>query len=414
MLFFLIKLDICATNYCHQRVKFSLNSYIVNYTIPLFSFILEISRNLEICRNSLRMKLKITLLIFNIFSIVFFTVFHIYFTPQRQISSIKGENIKVLKVDFKEFIKNFNYISEKSNQFKIVNRENIEIFQSAIKYLISQNLQKAFEHAFKIKYELYNLIDENNSNKDYFCLIPSKLLKSHQGIFCYNKDAKYSHHIAAPHPLKDSNTNLIAAEIFRENSFKFFSVASAHRCSSIVATNCSGKTSVCGNKEAYRVSDLAHNPDNYFHKFSTYISDTFKDSIAIQIHGCEMKSCPSGTQNDVVFRLSTGTKDILNKGAISNKLNSILNKKLKLLKNGAVSRSCNNPGEVDYKLCATTNIQGRYINGQKDNPCQKRNLVKNTERFLHIETNNDLRSTSNKDNDINSKLLINAIKKVLK
>lgn len=359
------------------------------------------------------MKLKVSLILFNIFTIVFFTVFHFYASPKRNISSSSEVNIKELKVDFKKFIETYNYIPEFSEHFSYAEDTQLQSFENAIDHLLRNDYEKAFENAFSIKYELYKIIDLGFKNTIYMCLIPSNVLKSHHGIFCINQNAKYPHHIAAPHPIKDYNTNIIAVDIFRKNSFKFFSVATAHRCASSATTSCSGTTSVCGEKGLYKISDLAHNIVTYFHRFTTFIHNNEKESIAYQLHGCGKKTCPFGTENDVVFRVSVGTQDILNEDAISNKLNKHLNEGLKKLKKGAVSRSCNKEGEPDYSLCATTNVQGRYINGSRFNPCQETPIVFDQGRFLHIETNFDFRTRSKDKKDINEDLLINSISKML-
>lgn len=360
------------------------------------------------------MKFKITLIAFNIFSIIFFSVYFHFFTPKREVSSLNVKSVKTLEVDFKKFIQDYEYLPSLTNEFSLLEISQQENFKSTIDLILKKNYEKATELASSFQYEIYEVTDVAFSNSIYICLMPYKNNSLHQGIFCINENAKFNHHIAAPHPIIDSNSNIISVDIFRKNSFKFFSVASAHRCASEIKSSCTGETSVCGKKGPYPISDLAHNSQNFFHDFSIYVFENFQDSISIQLHGCGGKVCPFGTDNDVVARISVGTKDILNETAISNKLSAILDKKLKKIKNGASSRSCNQIGEVDYSLCATANVQGRYMNGERENPCNKTPVALNESRFLHIETNNDLRKDIGKGDAFNPEILIESIAEMLK
>ena len=105
---------------------------------------------------------------------------------------------------------------------------------------------------------------------------------------------------SASHVLFDGKTGHVVANLF---DYGTVSVAfpGTHRCFSAEYTNCSGKTSVCGTYEAYRISDAAHVVDSYFQVFNelvfarkqnetTQLPDSEHGFIHFQQHG--MKSRP--------------------------------------------------------------------------------------------------------------------------
>ena len=123
------------------------------------------------------------------------------------------------------------------------------------------------------------------------CLLPKN--NQGQGIFCINRDAKYNHLIAAPHPVIDQGSAPIALKAFLDLSFRYLFISSSSRCLSANYSSCSGMTSVCGKREHYRHSDPAHNEDNYFQELTKYHHQRYPRGYHIQIHACGEKSCPS-------------------------------------------------------------------------------------------------------------------------
>ena len=75
--------------------------------------------------------------------------------------------------------------------------------------------------------------------------------------------------------------------------------------------------------------------------------------------------------------------------------------------------SCNQQGEESYRLCASTNVQGRYLNDPHSNSCTERASTDSRSKFLHIEINHDLRNYSGKRDLFNPEYLIKSLRKIL-
>ncbi len=246
------------------------------------------------------------------------------------------------------------------------------------------------------------------AQKRIICLTPKK--NQGQGIFCINQDAEYYHLAAAPHPVIDRGSAPIALKAFVGLSFRYLFISSSSRCLSDKYSTCSGMTSVCGQRERYRKSDPAHNIDHYFHQFSKYHHQQFPDAYHIQFHACGEKSCPSKLDHNILARLSVGSKDVLAASALSNKLARVMNEKIQM--EGSKVLSCNKSGEESYRLCASTNVQGRYLNDQRANSCTEGANADDQSTFLHIEINHDLRNDTGEDDPFTPDFLIQSLRKI--
>ena len=247
------------------------------------------------------------------------------------------------------------------------------------------------------------------NQKKIICLFPKK--NQGQGIFCINRDAEYDHLIAAPHPVIDQGSAPVALKAFLDLSLRYLFISSSSRCLSDKYSSCSGMTSVCGKREHYRQSDPAHNENNYFQELTKYHHQRYPKAYHFQIHACGEKSCPSKKENNILARLSVGSKDVLDESALSNKLTSIMNQQIQV-KNSMVL-SCNQRGEESYRLCASTNVQGRYLNDPHSNSCTERASTDIRSKFLHIEINHDLRNYSGKGDLFNPEFLIQSLRRIL-
>ena len=164
------------------------------------------------------------------------------------------------------------------------------------------------------------------NQKKIICLLPKK--NQGQGIFCINRDAEYNHLVAAPHPVIDQGSAPIAIKAFLDLSLRYLFLSSSSRCLSTNYSSCSGMTSVCGKREHYRQSDPAHNENNYFQELTKYHHQRYPKAYHFQIHACGEKSCPSKKENNILARLSVGSKDLLDESALSNKLANIMNQQI--------------------------------------------------------------------------------------
>ncbi len=137
---------------------------------------------------------------------------------------------------------------------------------------------------------------------------------------------------------------------------------------------------------------MAHNVDTFFDEFTRKIHNTTLDGLTVQVHGCGSTFCPStGGDGDVGARVSAGSIKALPTESTANAYASALFDRIALT--GAAVRRCNLNGQPDYELCAATNVQGRYVNGETQSPCTSNVDAGSNGRFLHIEANLNLRTT---------------------
>jgi hypothetical protein len=132
------------------------------------------------------------------------------------------------------------------------------------------------------------------------------------------------------------------------------------------------------------------------------------------VHGCGSSSCPANQNaSDIVARISAGTNTDLAAAELVNLVATDLRSRVDALISGASVKSCSQTGEVDRVLCATTNTQGRYINGETSDPCQVAATIFNNSRFLHVEQNADLRKDDGAGDVITPAILIDTINAVV-
>ena len=281
----------------------------------------------------------------------------------------------------------------------------LDRFDALLNDLLSGNTLSAFETAAGLNFELIRLTDTGNGSNVLYCL--RELVLRGQGFYCVDFDSSAAHHISAPHPLYDRDTNTGSVTVMRGTGARFLSVATAHRCANSAASACSGTTSACGASGPYKVSDVAHNVDTFFHHFGTNVHDQSATIRTLQVHGCGSSTCPSNLDaNDIVARVSAGTTIDLPANEPVNQLTTALNNELAPYPLGT-ALSCSEP-VADKQLCGTTNPLGRYINGQPD-PCQNPATSFAGSRWLHIEQNRNLRVDDGAGDDITPDTLINAI-----
>ena len=185
-------------------------------------------------------------------------------------------------------------------------------------------------------------------------------------------------HLEAPHPAYDSGTLDEAVVLFEQLQARVLLTSGTHRCASSEATECSGTSSVCtGLTEAYRNSDAAHAVDTSFHVLHEALTIGFPDDLVVSVHG----------MSGAGASLSNGTDDTITPSSPVARLAGALAVEF----GGELITTCNDyPGStVDSRLCGTTNVQGRHLNGSADACGSAADSA--SERFVHLEQSRDLR-----------------------
>lgn len=297
------------------------------------------------------------------------------------------------------------YVQQFSEGYIVPTAQELDQFDSLLVSFLSQQTDAAHAAAGNVNFELIRVVDIGANNNELYCL-RERILRG-QGFYCADFDSSMANHVSVPHPLHDRNTNAESVAVMRGTGARFLSVSTTHRCSNAATSSCSGTTSACGATGPYKVSDVAHNVNAFFHRFGMAVHDGSADAVTVQLHGCGSSTCPSnGDDKDIVARLSAGTTGNLPATELVNVLNANLNDALLPVQMGT-SLSCSE-ATPDKVLCGTTNVLGRYINGQTD-ACQNYASQFSGSRWLHVEQNFNLRHDDGGGDELTPFVLIDAL-----
>jgi len=178
--------------------------------------------------------------------------------------------------------------------------------------------------------------------------------------------------VEAPHPFFEFNTLEEARAIFRGVNARGMLISGTHRCANSEASACDGETAVCSDqREAYRVSDVAHATSSYFQAMHRALVGHDEESVAISLHGF----------SDDGVSLSNGTTMPADEEAPVAEFGEAIAAEFP----GIDVTYCNEiPGRTrEIRLCGTTNVQGRHLNEVGD-ACRQ-DASASSGRFIHLE-----------------------------
>ncbi len=321
-----------------------------------------------------------------------------------------GASVERSVNDLETLVSTVGYTEAYSDEYQPPSIGDIAAFQQSLEYLFTGDRAAASRRAADIGYELTQVRDALGA--EYACLRerPSRVLG--RGLYCLRMQGGEDVHVSAPHPHYDIDTDIQSAAVVRGVGARYYSLSTAHRCSSIARSPCDGSTLACG-APGYRISDAAHNTQSFFQEFTVWVAGRAPSAWHVQLHGCSAAFCPSGTEADVVAHLSAGSREILPDSAPVNRLNAALRRRVQAVRPSATTHSCSSQADADDRtLCSTANTQGRYLNGSTD-ACTAPAASAADSRFLHIEQNLDLRRVDSAADPITPQLLIDAINEAL-
>ncbi len=194
-------------------------------------------------------------------------------------------------------------------------------------------------------------------------------------VLAWRTDAAIDVILEVPHPIHEPDTLTRGRAAFARREVSALLVAGSHRCASPRPSQCDGRTGVCGGG-LFRVSDPAHTADSAFHEVHEVLVTRRPETLVISLHNMRGAgvSLSDGTRGPV----SADSPVALAARSIARDLPQY------------TITTCN-PGAgvpVEERLCGTTNVQGRHLNGS-DDPCDEP-VRRGSGRFLHLEWNTDM------------------------
>ncbi len=282
--------------------------------------------------------------------------------------------------------------SADNNDYQTPSGANLTSWGNVIQDILAGNYSTANSEANAFGLTLYNLTDTSQTpEKTYYLLLKNTASTNYWGSFVYNPlPERQKMFIQCPHPLFDTNTGYQGIRIFQNLGARAYIVSGTYRCNNTTETTCAGTSTVCGGT-SYRISDLAHNVDGTFQKSTEILEPGISGLIVIQPHGFNKDG------NDPDLIMSNG-----NVNAPTTDYFSALKDNL-LIEDNMLTFKIAHIDTAWTELIATTNTQGRLINGS-DNPCNK-SASSNAGRFFHIEQAYD----NLRDSESNWNKLSNAI-----
>ncbi|KAA3659427.1 MAG: T9SS C-terminal target domain-containing protein [Calditrichaeota bacterium] len=222
-------------------------------------------------------------------------------------------------------------------------------------------------------YSLFRYTDTGNADSVYYLLKENSPVNKGWGTYVFAKGYQRQLVIEAPHPWYDTNTYKQAPDVFRLTGARYLIMAGTHRCANNEISGCDGTSGSCGGP--YKISDMAHSVHTFFHVTHEEIVAFNARTYQVQLHGHSQSTCED------IF-LSNGHRT-----SVSDELLALRDQVL--LKGGL---TCNVAGLSQCGLVASSNVQGRYTNGVKSDPCNTYASSGNiTEYFIHAEQTRTVR-----------------------
>lgn len=264
---------------------------------------------------------------------------------------------------------NENIIRRNSNGFRVPTAGQLKAWQFIVESIFKNRLGDAEKMIKQLSfpYEISQFTDKD-SKREYVLLEENYPLQAGWGFYVFDLNTKNNLVLEIPHPVFDSNTEFQGIDAFLQTGARAFLLAGAHRRANTQDTPCTQPKS--SNPDAnYPVSDVAHAVATPFHAVHETLVRLIPSTVTVQLHGmAETERCPNAFMSSGSKTVTTNSKRLLEC----------------LTKNGVESEIYD--GNTTCPLNALSNVQGRFSNGETENPCQKN--VKNSPEpgaFIHIE-----------------------------
>jgi hypothetical protein len=213
------------------------------------------------------------------------------------------------------------------------------------------------------------LFTDQTTKQNYVLLQETMPPQAGWGFYAFNLETKNPLTIEVTHPVADARTEFEGIDAFLQTGAQAFLMAGAHRRANKKDTPCTQPGSA-DDDATYPESDVAHNAATIFQTTHETLVTMNAATVAVQLHGMiERPICPN------VF-MSSGTKTVTSN---SKQLFSCMTK----MKVEAGVYEGNRDG---CPLGATTNVQGRFSNNEKRDPCNTSvKVAPEPGYFIHIE-----------------------------
>lgn len=252
--------------------------------------------------------------------------------------------------------------------------------------------EAAFVAASAIGYEVVEFLDTASGQTFHILrerFVPGEPWFTGMGTFVFfdGTGARSNVVLEVPHPVHDSLTLEQGALAVVQVRPRLLMIAGTHRNNDPTATTCDG---TFDGGQPYRVSDVAHHPDNFFHAAHVWFDAEFPDLLAIQLHGfcCPGIAPHAGLDDDVV--VSNGVELPPQPASFVQTLRDRIDAQ-GFVADGVDLTTAAVFGDDAAELGATNNLQGRISNGVPAGTECNTEAVSAAGGFAHVEQDPDVR-----------------------
>lgn len=268
-----------------------------------------------------------------------------------------------------------NLIKRDSDGFRVPTDGQLKAWQFITKSIFEgrpDNARQMIEQ-LSFPYEI-STFQDTVTKRDYIVIEEKVPLQAGWGLYVFDTATTNDLAIEVPHTVFDSNTEFQGIDAFRQTQARAFLMAGAHRRSNKQESPCTQPRSA-NEDSRYPVSDVAHSVKTPFHAVHESLVTAKPNTVAVQLHGMtERDVCPNAF-------LSTGTSTVTTN---SKRLMSCLEK------SGVESGLYD--GKTTCPLIAVSNAQGRFSNGERNDPCgTNAKTSPDPGSFIHIEQEPNIR-----------------------
>lgn len=268
-----------------------------------------------------------------------------------------------------------NQLKKDSNLFRVPTAGQIKAWQFITESILKNRLSDANQMITQLSfpYELTQFTDKD-SKREYILLEENYPLQAGWGLFVFDLNTKNNLVLEIPHPVFDGNTEFQGIDAFLQTGARAYLLAGAHRRTNTQDTPCTQPKSNDPDVN-YPVSDVAHAVATPFNAVHQTLVNVIPTTVAVQLHGMGTRDiCPNAFMSTGSKTVTTNSKRLLDC----------------LKKNGVETELYD--GNTSCPLNALSNVQGRFSNGETENPCDK-NVKTSPEpgAFIHIEQESVLR-----------------------
>ncbi|MBX3727575.1 MAG: lamin tail domain-containing protein [Candidatus Sumerlaeia bacterium] len=278
--------------------------------------------------------------------------------------------------------------------FVLPSNDDLDDWDDVLALALAGSWDEAFAAAAPLGYEVVEFLDTATNDTFHIlreATVPGEAGFRGMGIFVFDDNPATRPYLTlqAPHPRFDSNTLAELALAVPQVRPRAALIAGTHRRNHTTTSTCDGTD---GDGNPYRISDVAHHTQNFFHRAHIAFDGALPDPIQIQFHGfcCPGSGNYTSLSDDVV--LSTGVSAVPGPQDFVALWRARIDAQNYFAASGTDLTTAVVFGDGATVLGATTNVQGRISNGVALGDACNTAAGGATGRFIHIEQDPDVRT----------------------